>query len=81
MAVLNVDNVPDRLFERLRDRAQVEGRSLSDEVIALLERELGDPRPSIRELLDSIESRRERYPLPAGTPDAVEVIREGRASR
>jgi plasmid stability protein len=77
--VLHVDNIPDGLYERLHDRATVEGRSLAEEVIALLERELGEPRPSIRELLDSIERRRERYPLPAGAPDVVELLREDRA--
>ena len=79
MAILHIDNVPERLYARLHDRAAVEGRSLDEEVIALLERELGEPRPSIRELLDVIERRRERYPLPAGAPDVVELLREDRA--
>jgi plasmid stability protein len=40
MAILHVRNVPDDLYERLKERAATEHRSLSAEVIALLEREL-----------------------------------------
>lgn len=36
MATLNVKNVPDRLYKRLRLRAQKERRSISQEVIHIL---------------------------------------------
>lgn len=37
MATLHVRNVPDDLYERLRRKAEAEGRSLSAEVIRLLD--------------------------------------------
>jgi plasmid stability protein len=40
MAILHVRNVPDNLYERLKERAAAERRTLSAEVIALLESEL-----------------------------------------
>lgn len=78
MAILHTRNVPDDLYARIRERAALEHRTLSAEVLALLE-ERFPPRPPVRELLESIERRRERYPLPPGAPDAVDLIREDRA--
>jgi plasmid stability protein len=43
MAILHVRNVPDDLYERLKKRAAAERRSLSAEVIALLDSELAAP--------------------------------------
>lgn len=42
MATLHVRNVPEELYERLRERAEAENRSLSAELIHLLEGELGE---------------------------------------
>lgn len=44
MAVLNIKNLPDELYEALRARARAERRSLSQEVVRILEREVGRPR-------------------------------------
>ncbi|HEY7675778.1 MAG TPA: hypothetical protein VIG69_01810 [Candidatus Methylomirabilis sp.] len=44
MAVLNIKNLPDELYEALRARARAERRSLSQEVVRILEREMGRPR-------------------------------------
>jgi plasmid stability protein len=41
MAILHVRGVPDELYEQLREQAAVEHRSLSSEVITLLEKALG----------------------------------------
>ncbi len=43
MATLHVRNVPDRLYERLRQQAAAESRSLSAGEVALLEQVLGEP--------------------------------------
>jgi plasmid stability protein len=41
MATLHVRNVPDELYERLRDRATANGRSIGAEAVVLLQSELG----------------------------------------
>ncbi len=79
MAILHVRNVPDDLYERLRLRAKAARRSVSAEVIALLEQELGMNRRSVREILGSIGERNRLHPLPPDLPDVVEMLREDRA--
>ncbi|MEW6268532.1 MAG: hypothetical protein AB1689_04450 [Thermodesulfobacteriota bacterium] len=51
MATLNVKNVPDSLYRKLRARAQRERRSISQEVIRILGEAVEEaPRTSILEL-------------------------------
>lgn len=51
MAILNIKDVPDPLYERLKRQAWAEGRSVSREVIRLLEAASGPSEPtSILEL-------------------------------
>ena len=51
MAILNVKNVPDGLYLKLRDRARRHHRSISQEVVHLLRRALDAEAPlSILEL-------------------------------
>jgi len=51
MAILNVKDFPDALYERLRARARAEGRSIAREVTHLLEAAVGQAEPcSILEL-------------------------------
>ncbi len=51
MATLILKNFPDSLYQRLRERARQERRSLAQEVIHLLERAIEPPVPrSILEL-------------------------------
>lgn len=42
MAVLNIKNVPDALYDRLKTRAKAQRRSVAQEVIHLLEHAVGD---------------------------------------
>ncbi len=44
MAILNIKNLPDDLYDALRRRAKAERRSVSQEVLRILEREMGRPR-------------------------------------
>lgn len=81
MATLYVDNVPDDLYEALREGAKSRRRSIAAEVLALLEenfptaQELGARRKWVRELkqLRSQEPRQDRR-----FPSAEEMIREDR---
>ena len=57
MAILHVRNVPDELYERIRHKAQAQNRSISAEVIVLLQRALAETDRSQDEVLTSIWRR------------------------
>lgn len=51
MSILNVKNFPEPLYEKLRERAKQERRSVAQEVIHLVEKSLAQEEPgSILEL-------------------------------
>jgi len=70
--------VPEDLYDQLQALAQTRQRSLSAQVIALLERALADEYTlqAQGELLAAI--RRRRFVAQAGTPDSVLLLREDR---
>ena len=78
MATLHVRNVPEELYDRLRRRAQEQNRSLSAEVVTLLEYALEEPRYSQAELLDSIRRRRFFEPKAVYAPDSTTLLRQDR---
>jgi plasmid stability protein len=45
MATLNVKNLPDPLYEKLKRRAEQQHRSVAQEVTVILEAALDDPKP------------------------------------
>jgi plasmid stability protein len=74
MATINIEDVPQPLFERLQDRAQREHRSVSQEVIHILDETLGREKShSIMELEGLGKELWEGI-------DPVEYIRAERAS-
>ena len=77
MSVIHVRNVPEELYERIRQQAQAQNRSISAEVITLLELALATSAPSQAELLESIRRRR-NYRPPQGAPDSVRLLHEDR---
>jgi plasmid stability protein len=51
MATLNIKNLPDDLYRRLKDRARRQHRSVAQEVTQILSQTLAEPEPlSILEL-------------------------------
>ena len=74
MKTLQIRNVPDDVHRRLKSRAALEGRSLSEYALFELARAL--ERPSRRELLERVRSR-----SPVDEADVVEVLREEREAR
>lgn len=78
MATLHVRNVPEALYERLRRRAEAQNRSLSAEVIVLLDRALDETDRDQVALLGDIRRRRTFSPAAAGAPDSTTVLREDR---
>jgi len=95
MPILHVRNVPEDLYERIRRRAAEEKRSISAEVITLLEAGLQERQPwpgterpndprSTEELKDyyrRLDEFRERTRDKWGDEDSVDIIREGREER
>ncbi len=80
MPILHVRNVPEDLYEQVRRRAAAERRSLSAEVIRLLEGALAQAEPagSQAEILAEIRRRRSFRPADAGAPDSTTLLREDR---
>lgn len=75
MANLQIRNVPDELHRRLKARAALEGRSLSDFALAELRRSL--ERPTRAEVLERIGGRSR----PSSTVDAATAVRAERDER
>lgn len=78
MATLHVRNVPDELYEKLRQQAQFRHRSVSAEVIILLQDALAKPKRTPAEILASIQQRRYFHPQGVGAPDSTSLLREDR---
>lgn len=86
MATLHIRNVPDDLYARLQQLASSQNRSISAQLIILLESALtpetqqsqSEKPKSITEIL--VQSRRRRRVNPAdfGLPDSTTLIREDR---
>jgi len=79
MATLYVRDVPDDLYERLREEAQRSRRSIGATAIELLRAELPERRRrglTISEWLERAREMRERHP--AVTDSAADLIREDR---
>jgi hypothetical protein len=77
MSAIQVKGVPAELHERLRARARSEGRSLSDHLLYLIERDLA--LPTTREWL--AELKRSDPVTNVSREDILESIREGREQR
>lgn len=79
MATLHVRNVPDELYRKLQIHAEVEHRSLSAEVIDLLESGVAarDRGAKTMEILERLRVTRESLPaVPVGY--AADLVREDR---
>lgn len=79
MPILHVRNVPDGLYAQLQRRADAQRRSLSAEVITLLDWALKENERASTAALASIRSRRTYDPAAAGAPDSTTLLREDRA--
>jgi plasmid stability protein len=79
MAILHVRNVPDELYNRLKEQARAKKRSLSAEVITLLDRGLAETELSQAEILKGIRRRRFFRPDQVGAPDSTTLLHEDRA--
>lgn len=78
MSTLHVRNVPEMLYSRIQHMAGEKGRSLSAEVIVLLEQALQDRERREGQLNLLAQARRHRFKPAAGTPSSDELLREDR---
>ncbi len=81
MPTLHVRNIPERLYSRLQQRAESEQRSLSAEVVLLLEQSIAaaDVRTTQADLLESMRRHRRAFrPADVGAPDSVDLLHEDR---
>jgi plasmid stability protein len=78
MSILHVRNIPDELYDRIRQRARAQNRSISAEVIILLDRALAEAERSQSDVLAGIQRRRAFYPAQAGAPDSTTLLHEDR---
>ena len=81
MATLHVRNVPDELHERIRSLASERKRSLSAQVLVMLDDALRRERhrATFTEIVEQMRRDRHEYPKGKGIPDSVELLREDRA--
>lgn len=78
MPILHVRNVPDDLYERIRQQAQDHRRSISAEVITILERAMDGDGDTQAEILDHIQRRRFYDPTEKRAPGSTSLLREDR---
>ena len=76
VSAIQIKNVPPEFHDRLRERAQQEGRSLSEYALRVLGRDLS--KPTTREWLDRL---RQDPPTDITSEEIVNSIHEGRAER
>jgi plasmid stability protein len=77
MSILHVRNVPVSLYQAIQERARQQRRSMSAEVILLLQEALWN-RQAQEELLADIRQRRSFRPADVGAPDSTTLLREDR---
>jgi len=80
MPILHARNVPDELYVEVQRRADAQRRSLSAEVITLLDWARKEAERASATTLASIRSRRFFDPAAAGAPDSTTLLREDRVA-
>jgi len=80
MAILHVRNVPEKLYKRIQKLAEEENRSVTAEVIQLLNQGLQarEARRGVAEVIERIRQRAQKIELPRGWKDSAELLREDR---
>ncbi|MBL7163459.1 MAG: hypothetical protein ISS57_12710 [Anaerolineales bacterium] len=79
MPILHVRNVPEDLYDRIKQRAATRNRSISAQVITMLEYATEQPIRSQSKILAGIQRRRFFHPAASGAPDSTTMLREDRS--
>lgn len=72
MATLNIKNVPDELYARLKGRASTHRRSINSEAIVCLEESLCPRRVESSEILARVDRLRDEIKLPPLTDEFLD---------
>ena len=78
MANTTVKNIPQELYERLKESARVNHRSLNGEIISRLEKSVGSERVSVDELLVQIDRIQASMSRTLSADDVRQARDEGR---
>lgn len=79
MPNVTLKNVPEELYERLRESARRHRRSINSEILVALEKALGSTRVEPEEFLARLESIHQRLDLPRMTDEILKAAKdEGR---
>jgi len=82
MPTLYVENIPEEIYEALRERARAHRRSIAQEILGLLEQHVPTPKEveRRRRFLKAALRRSAEKPLTAGPfPSAEEMLRDDRS--
>ena len=81
MATLHVRNVPEKLYKRIQKLAEEENRSVTAEVIQLLNQglQVREARQGVAAIVQRIRRRAHKVQLPRSWVDSAELIREDRS--
>jgi plasmid stability protein len=79
MPTLHLRNVPTKVYEQLRRRAKLNGRSMNAEAVALLE-EAVERSARTGSITDELRRLAQKINLPPDAPRAEEIIRQDRDS-
>jgi plasmid stability protein len=78
MPTLHVRNVPEALYERIQEQARANQRSISAEVVVLLNQVLSETWRPQTDVLASIQRRRFFRPASVNAPDSTTLLRQNR---
>ena len=78
MANTTVKNIPQELYERQKESARVNHRSLNGEIISRLEKSVGSERVSVDELLVQIDRNQASMSRTLSADDLRQARDEGR---
>ena len=79
MPILHVRNVPDDLYELIKQQAAKQNRSIGAQVITMLARAVEGSARSQDEILEGIQRRRFFKPKSTGAPDSTSILRQDRS--
>jgi plasmid stability protein len=81
MTTITIKNLPPTLYERIKQKAKINRRSINNEIITILEQELGiRTKAEVSELLENARKVRELTAHYTLTDEEIEkAINEGRA--
>ena len=76
MPAITIKNIPDELYQRLKQSAAAHRRSINREVLVCLERTLADKRADLGALLTRVDDLREKVSLPPLTEKNLRAAKD-----